>query len=501
MARLLLVLVLVLTGCRLMPVRVARRPPPLRDTLAAARSGPDNTARLAAALEAVHRLTPPRTPREARQRAAAVGLAAAAWPARAVTLHAAGREWHVAPSPLPGITLTPTDTLRIDGPLRHHRRAGNGAPVLCGPQPAPLALPGGLWSSRTAEIAFDNDRAFLTLTDPAEDPAAAADWTIAWAATWDRASTLDRRRIPDVFRPDRSPLGTRIHQLTPWDPDKRVVVFVHGFFDTPLMWRRIINGLFADPAVAASWQPWIFSWPSGSPLLPTAAALRQEIDRALAAVDPGGRSFAARHVTVVGHSMGGVLARTLVTDSGESLRRSLLAAPLPALPLGPDDRATLRTLTTLRPDPRVERIVCIFSPHRGSELAGSFIGAAVAALQRPHAVLAGPILRLRAALPRALRVPAPFLTASVPDFQPASPILAAIEHLPIAVEHHSIIADGFPLIPPAWNTDGVVSHRSAHLDTAASETTLRGWHLDHSHPAVIAALSRILLSPPHPPRS
>ena len=48
-----------------------------------------------------------------------------------------------------------------------------------------------------------------------------------------------------------------------------------------------------------------------------------------------------------------------------------------------------------------------------------------------------------------------------------------IEHLPIAVEHHSIIADGFPLIPPAWNTDGVVSHRSAHLDTAASETTPR----------------------------
>jgi pimeloyl-ACP methyl ester carboxylesterase len=316
------------------------------------------------------------------------------------------------------------------------------------------------------------------------------------------AAPLDRRKFPDVFRPGRNPNGTHVYRLTPWDPEKRILLLVHGFFDTPHMWRSVVNDLMRHPEIASHYQPWVFSWPTGLPLLTAAASLRRELNDALETADPSGASFASRHITIAGHSMGGLLARTLVSSSGASIWQALFTLPPETLPADAADRETLREACFFSSDPRVERVIFLCVPHRGSGIASSIIGSSLARLQDIPASVAGPVLRLLTLHPHVIQpdlLSDAFqpLHASIPDLRPNAPALRALYSLPLTAEHHSIIALRFPW-PARWNSDGVVSWQSAHLPSAQSETLVRGGHQAYSARRSLLALRHILTSPLKP---
>jgi hypothetical protein len=75
----------------------------------------------------------------------------------------------------------------------------------------------------------------------------------------------------------------------------------------------MLNDLRADKDIRANYQFWFYSYPSGYPYPYSALILRQELD----AIEK--RYPLRKPMVLVGHSMGGCIGRTLITDAGTKL--------------------------------------------------------------------------------------------------------------------------------------------------------------------------------------
>jgi hypothetical protein len=201
-------------------------------------------------------------------------------------------------------------------------------------------------------------------------------------------------------------------------------------------------------------------------------------------------------MVVVGHSLGGILAKMLVQSSGSRLWQTVCARPIDQVGGPPEDWRLLQEAFCYKPAPEVRRVVFIATPHRGSPLAGG---------------------RLRELGTRLCWRPSRFLEACetllanngpdvfIPDYlgahptsagelAPGHPFLMGLCDLRIdsSVRSHSIIADiRNPPAPGA--TDGIVPYSSSHLEGVASELLVRGLHICLDHPAVIREVRRILV--------
>src|SRR5437879_7234118 len=86
---------------------------------------------------------------------------------------------------------------------------------------------------------------------------------------------------------------------------------------TPAAWAPMINDLCNDPEIQRRYQFWVFSYPSGYPYPYSAALLRRELN-GIAKTFPN-----RKPIVLVGHSMGGMICRLMVTDAGDTIWRDL----------------------------------------------------------------------------------------------------------------------------------------------------------------------------------
>src|SRR6185437_521694 len=92
-----------------------------------------------------------------------------------------------------------------------------------------------------------------------------------------------------------------------------------------------------------------------------------------------------KRVVLIGHSMGGMICRLTITDSGDKIWRDYFATPPNKTPLANEVRKTAEDVFVFRHRPEVQRAIFISTPHRGSDLAKSWIGRIGAGLVRtPH---------------------------------------------------------------------------------------------------------------------
>ena len=199
----------------------------------------------------------------------------------------------------------------------------------------------------------------------------AADRTthLALQASQDR---LPSQAILGVFATEFGPeIEPGLYMLRPYAPGKIPVVFVHGLAATPVAFLQAINDFQNDPTLSARYQFWVFIYPTGRPIVDSALRLREELGRAQATygADP---SF--HRMVIVGHSVGGILAHMVVSDSGRDVWDMPLSVPPEALRASPATRATLDQLLFFHPLPYVRRVIFIATPHRGSRLANNMVG-------------------------------------------------------------------------------------------------------------------------------
>jgi pimeloyl-ACP methyl ester carboxylesterase len=307
-----------------------------------------------------------------------------------------------------------------------------------------------------------------------------------------RAESLTASRLEVRFRYE--PIGLSL--VRPYVRGKTSVVFVHGLWGSPSVWRRMAEALASDPAIDARFQFWTFGYSTGNPIPYSGYVLRRDLDEARRRLDPGQSDSGFDRMMLVGHSMGGLVSKIVAVDSGDRLWRAVSDRPFGELTGDGKDIELLRDSFIFRAHPGVRRVVYIATPHRGSRLDQGSVRAIGTRLVVLPAALRSLHHRLVVGNPPDF-FREPFrkgLPSSIDELAWYSPMLTSLSQLPhpAALKVHSIIAVR-PGTPPGHQTDGLVSYESAHVAGAASEKLVTAGHMCLDRPDVISEVRRILL--------
>jgi len=353
----------------------------------------------------------------------------------------------------------------------------------------------------TAVIRFEGRSAVISLEDPLNTERIsfggrsfplAADFTVPLAVMLASAKP-ERYEIPRLLRPEKFEETARITRLQPYDPNKTVVLVIHGLMDTPATWTPMINALRGDEQIRRNFQFWIFSYPSGYPYPYAAAILRCE----LGAIK---KKFPLKKpMLVIGHSMGGCIARLLITDTGDKVWMEIFKKKPEQVRLQPESRKLLTEALIFRRRPEVGRVVFISAPLRGSDIARNPLGRIGSMFVKSPATLLdasrdvfrivtfhGDDLKLK-------RMP-----NSIDTLAPNNRFVKAINTVPITsgIPYHVICGDrglgGNKDQAKPEMGDGIVPYWSSHLPGAQSERIVPSDHCAHQNPQAIEEVKRIL---------
>jgi len=308
-------------------------------------------------------------------------------------------------------------------------------------------------------------------------------------------ATMQRDYFQEFLRPGAYDGEAKLLMLEPYQPGKIPLVFVHGLLSDPQTWIELANELRAHDDLIRDYQIWAFQYPTGEPFLRSAATLRTELQAAVDALDPQCQDPALRQMVLIGHSMGGLIAKLQVTFSDDAIWQSVAKVPLERIVATPTQRERLAELCYFQPSAAVKRVVFIGTPHNGSSQANRLIGRLGASLVRQDARRQADHQEL---IQRNPNVFAPFVRKRIPPsvdlLEPGNPILASMQRLRIGpeVKLHSIIGNGRPMLlgGPA---DGVVPVSSARHSGVESERLVPTKHSGiHRHPMTVEEILGIL---------
>ena len=289
---------------------------------------------------------------------------------------------------------------------------------------------------------------------------------------------------------------TGIRRMEPYAPGQIPVVFVHGTASSPVWWAEMWNTLNADPVIRERYQFWMFNYASGNPISYTAGILRHDLLDEIKTLDPDGKDAALRHMVIIGHSQGGLLAKLTATDTGGKLWRLVSQTNIDDLKVDDKTRELLKANFFFKPLPCVSRVIFIATPHRGSYRDSEFVQKLLNRFMKlPSDVVdaSTSLLKLKNTiqLPASVRNGVP---SSLNGMATDNPFLLTLADIPVApgIQCNSIIAIKGNDQPPD-GADGVVKYTSAHVDYAESEFIVRSSHSCQGNPLTIEEVRRILL--------
>jgi pimeloyl-ACP methyl ester carboxylesterase len=252
------------------------------------------------------------------------------------------------------------------------------------------------------------------------------------------------------------------------------------------MWVPIINQLREDPVIRKNYQFWVFYYPTGIPVPVSSLHLRNDLAKAERLYRP------KNGIVLVGHSMGGLLARAQATDSGRAIWDALFGKDADRLYATVSSDSLIKNALVFQHNPDIQRIVFMNTPHRGSQLAVGFIARVAIRLVRLPVALVNAVTNVVGEIVVGSESERLNARTSIHALSPKSPYLLAMDKLAIQAPHHSIIGDRGRGDTPN-SSDGIVPYWSSHLASAESELIVPGDHGSFKLPQSIAELRRILL--------
>src|SRR6266436_1542473 len=279
--------------------------------------------------------------------------------------------------------LIPADELNFKGTYvkDHVKKDGIGAPLvavrhLTAEQAAEYFCAPNIFYSVTATAQFEGSRCIISMNDPLATETVRVDGhTYPLAANFTAAYALQLARekpeklgLVRLLRPQEYAATARIIRFEPYNPNKTVVLFIHGLMDTPVTWVPMLNDLRGDRDFRRNYQIWFYSYPSGYPYPYCATILRQELD----AIE---KKYPLRKpMVVVAHSMGGSITHTLLTDAGSTLWLEAFGHSPAQTPMDPQSKHLIEEVLIFTHRRDIGRVVFMSTPHRGSDLASNWIG-------------------------------------------------------------------------------------------------------------------------------
>ena len=424
---------------------------------------------------------------------------------------------HLADAARVPIELIPAAGLRFNGLRNVYQRDGFGSDFVAVAPPRPpgtnmpwreprfTPMTGALaFAGTTQSEVLATKEVRLLVRDPyRDDNITIGDHTVPLGANFTAAYGVWLARSGFAMQSLRSLLGRqgaiqepRVLLMQPYDPNRRTVVMLHGLASSPEAWVNVANDVMGDEDLRRNYQVWEVYYPTNAPVALNLAGIRKALDATLQHFDPSGHARASQNMVLVGHSMGGLIARLLVSSSGDKLWSVL---PVRAH-LSAEKRARLRQRLApylqFTPMPQVTRAVFLASPHRGTPYAQNRLARWIGNLVR----LPVNVLKEMASLSDLLKdddapkAPPLRIPNGIGNLSDSDPFIVAAANLPIApkVHYHTIVGVYKLKGSLQDSNDGVVPYKSAHLDGADSELVIPSWHSVQETPAAILEVRRIL---------
>lgn len=325
----------------------------------------------------------------------------------------------------------------------------------------------------------------------------AANFTAAYGL-WMAQSGFATESLRTLFGRGEGIREPHIYLMQPYDPDRRIIFLLHGLASSPEAWVNLVNEIMGDPEMRRHYQVWSVYYPTNAPIALNRYTISNAFNRTLDHFDPKRTAAATHDMVFVGHSMGGVIARLMLSESGDTLwngaveRFNLHGERLRRV------EARLGPLARFSPQPDVGRAIFIASPHRGTDIAGDRLGRLIGRLVRLPLTILGKFgdvfLALQDGGEPGGKPKAPRIDTSIDNLKATDPFIRASSALPMArqVRYHSIIARRKAEGPLADSDDGLVPYWSAHLDGVLSEKVIVSGHSVQETPEAVLEVRRIL---------
>lgn len=350
------------------------------------------------------------------------------------------------------------------------------------------------FTGRTCEIAFEDPLATEDVRVGTHTFPMSADFTVPVAVML--ASTKpEKMGLARLLNPEKYADTARISRLQPYDPNKTVVLVIHGLNSSPATYTPLINSLRSHEEIRRHYQFWFFSYPSGYPYPYSAAILRKELD----AVQK--RFPLKKKMVVIGHSMGGCISRLLITDVDDKLWLKTFGKPPHEMKISAENKALLKESLIFNHRPEVGRVIFISAPLQGADMATGMAGRIGSRLVRAPVRLLSvgtEVITQLTPLPegslKLKRIP-----NSVDTLAPNNRFVLNINTFPLTpgIPYNAIVGDrgkgGNKDKTKPCCSDGIVPYWSSHLPGAESELTVPSGHGAHQNPQAIEEVRRILV--------
>lgn len=297
-----------------------------------------------------------------------------------------------------------------------------------------------------------------------------------------------------IDRDDRLTMP-HLYMLEPYNPNKKVIILVHGLASSPEAWVRLTNDIMGDPVLREHYQVWQVFYSTNMPILESRFQIYALLTQAFAKVDAN--AAAKDDAVLVGHSMGGIISRLLVSNA--DITQATLALMNNRQLNRYRNLPIVRQRMVMQQIPNIDRAIFLAAPHRGTDFADRwFTKAARKVIKLPVAFLTAvgdalvdedPSLKeLWQQIDRSLIQNGPSDLSHQSKFMQLTQDIMPRQNLPF----HSIIGNNTGLDDLTQINDDVVPYQSAHLKAAQSEKIIRGSHSIQETPEAVLELRRIL---------
>lgn len=311
---------------------------------------------------------------------------------------------------------------------------------------------------------------------------------------WLAENNLGRLAYLTLIDRDDSLSMPHLYMLEPYNPNKKILVLVHGLASSPEAWIRMTNDIMGDPVLRENFQVWQVFYSTNMPILESRFQINALVQQGFAQV--ANNAAAKKDAVLVGHSMGGVIARLMVSNADISQDAFKLVQNTRIEQF--KDKPLFQARLQMQPIPNFSRAIFLATPHRGTEYAN-----------RWHTKLARKIIR----------VPGAFLGAFADTLQGEIGLKEFVKELGhdliqngpsdlsenskfnvltkniqpyTGFKFHSIIGNTVDTAEPQLMSDGIVSYESAYLQGAVSSKVIKGGHSIQETPEAVLELRRIL---------
>nr|WP_174506851.1 alpha/beta fold hydrolase [Acinetobacter sp. Marseille-Q1620] len=300
---------------------------------------------------------------------------------------------------------------------------------------------------------------------------------IGSAGYWSLLNREQRLVMPHLF------------MIEPYQPNKKVIVMIHGLGSSPEAWVSLMNNIMGDRVLRDNYQVWQIFYSTNMPIFESRFQIYALLKQAFAQTQP--HSASAKDAVIIGHSMGGVISRLLVSQGDVSAQAIPLMSEQQKKQL--DHYPIIQQRFLFKPIPQFTRAVFIAAPQKGTPYANrwftQFIAKKIIRLPQNFINSVDANFRLNVQqFKQGLIYNGPGDLSDKSKFMLLTSNIEPVHN----VAFHSIMGNTTHHSIPVQTSDGIVPYSSSHLDGAVSEKIIHGGHSIQETSEAVFELRRIL---------